>query len=248
MNSRASDISGMALNEKRVILEELTQKSIRLISERSKYNKNPAIYEKGTLGEQYKDISFLEYALIEKERYFGRIGLFGDELTYPITEEGEMQSSISKVNNKKPQFQNRIEIPGFIDFYLGVINSFCEDGENTGLEGVVADLDIDTMQSIHKRLQFGRYIIDAKLVENPDFKALLENYSSEKRDDVLKYILIPEQEAKVIEKAVDYSESNDLNLDSLKIPWLIQEYIRMNTHVQFQHIKGMCGIDLSNPT
>lgn len=252
MNSKLlvtqADIHSMNLDQKRGILGELTEESLRLISERSKYGKNPAIYKKGTIGEQYKNISFLEYALIEKERYFGKIGLFGDELTYPITEEGEMQIPVNEFNNKKPRFQDRIEVPDFAGFYSEVIDSFCEDGKNTGLAELIVDLDVDAMHSIHKRLQFGRYIIDAKLVENSDFRELLEDYTSKRKQDVLKFIVIPEQEARVIEKTIDYSESSGLNLNTLKIPWLIQEYIRMNTHVQFQHIKGVYGIDLSNPT
>ena len=199
------------------------------------------------MGEEFdeSDMAIYEGSLIRVIRapYFGRVGVFGDELTYPITADME-ESSFNGIDHKKPQFQSRIEIPGFIDFYSDVIDAFCEDGEDEGL-AAIANLDVDVMQGIHRRLQFGRYIIDSKLAENPDFRELLEGYTPDIRQDVLKFIVIPNQEARVIEKTIDFSETNNLDLNPQEIPWLISEYIRMNTLVQFEFINKVYGVDLS---
>ena len=105
-------------------------------------------------------------------------------------------------------------------------------------------MDVDLLEEVHTRLQFGRYIIDGKINSRPDLKDLLENYTPDKKEDVLKHILFKDQEEKVIKSALEYNSKMNLNLDKEQIPGLIKDFIRINTNIQFDHLRKFYDVDL----
>jgi len=238
------NVAEMGFEGRRKLLTDITQRCLRLISRRAQYKTNPVIYEKNTLGEKYKDLSLLEYAIIEKEKYYMKMGRYRHETQYPITLEEEIEGPFYGVDQKKQTFKTRIEIPNLIEFYKGIVNNFCEQGEDSGRACLIADLDVDCIDEIHSRLQFGRYIIDGKIGSNSDIKELLDKYSPDKRKDVLGYIVFKEQEQKVVDSAIDYSKSKNLGLSTENVSSLIKDFIKLNTKVQFQYLKTVYNVDL----
>jgi len=237
-------LSEMDFDRRRNLLVEITKKCLRLIAKRARYGVNPVIYEKGALGDNYPEISLLEYAIAEKERYYRKMGRYRHETQYPIIDLEEPESLFFGVDQKDQTFRQRIEIPDLIGFYIGIVNGFCEPGENPGRTSLIADLDVDCLDEIHSRLQFGRYIIDGKIASRPELKELIENYTAARRPDVLKHIVFKEQERKVIEAAIKYSEDNGLGLDEDKLSGLIKDFIRINTNVQFEYLRRFYNVDL----
>ncbi|MBR9675639.1 hypothetical protein GOV05_01370 [Candidatus Woesearchaeota archaeon] len=238
------NVNEMSFEQRRDLLGEITRSSLRLLSKRAEFRTNPVIYEKGALGEGFEDISLLEYAINEKEGYYKKMGRYRHETRYSIIEGEETTSPFYGVEQKNERFKKRIEIPNFLEFYKSLIDDFCEDGENPGRTSQIADLDVDCLDQIHTRLQFGRYIIDGKIESIPELNELVTDYTPKNKEDVLSHIVFKEQENRVVEAAIDYSLKNDLGFKVGSVRKLIKNFIDINTNVQFMHLKEIYGVDL----
>ena len=237
------NVAELEFEERRKILTDITERFLCLLSKRTRYKENPALYEKGALGKNNPDVSFLEYSIMEKEKYLSKIGIFSQDTEFPLTSisKGPFRNFYSKQEN----FKHRIVIPDFTNFYVSIVKDFCESGENPGKASRIIDIDVDCIEELHSRVQFGRYIIDGKIKSNPELKALAERYDAEKKQDILKHIILREQEKRVIDSVVSYSNLNRLCLKEDKLVDLTVNLIKTNTFVQFEHLKKVYGIDLN---
>lgn len=233
-------VEAMSFDERREFLTQITNRTLDAIARRAHYKQNPVVYEPGALGEGYP--SFLEFAVREKEQYYALMGRYRHETQYPITDV-RMEGPFNEADDKGFFFRPKITIPGIFDWYQEVVDRFCEPGENPGRAGIVADIDADVMDEMHTRLQFGRYIIDGKIASRPELKEMVEHYTPDLRDDVLSHIIFKEQEARVVKLATDYSDEHH-GFDHANVDWLVREYIRINTQVQFGHLKRFYDVDL----
>ena len=242
---KEDDVDSMDFAKRRDLLVDISRRCLTRLSHRANFRLNPVIYERGALGEHFEGLSLFEYALIEKERYYKRIGRYRDDTQYPLTDGKEVGSPFFGVDQKREIFKPRIEISDFLDFYLDLLHQACEPGENPGRTIFIADLDVDCVDDINSRIHFGRYIIDQK-AKNPEMAELLKDYTPNRREEVLQQIVIREQERRVIDSAKQYASDNGMLLSPETIEFFISGLIRRNTQVQLQHLKLVYRVDLGD--
>lgn len=165
----------MDLQEVRVRLDQMTERIVSRLKDRSRFPRNRAVYEPDAVPIAGRSgISFLEFALEGLELYHASLGRYAFPDQYPLLSALGLESPVQRTlpESRVP----RIDIPitnDLLAFYMETLDRLCRPGEDTGTYGETVYVDADLLHLVHERINIGRHIAAAKFAGNPGLREIL---------------------------------------------------------------------------
>jgi len=169
---RTSDIFSLETIRSTLIRQEET--IIFSLIERAQYRRNYAIYDgkKGELNNVYgAPLSFLEWMLIETEKLHAKVRRYTSPEEHPFYEEllpppilDELEfPEILAVNKSFVNVNSEV-----MRWYTGkIIDRLCISGDDEQ-HGSSVLCDINALQSMSRRIHYGKFVAESKYLANPD--------------------------------------------------------------------------------
>jgi len=238
------------LDRIRSVLVRLEDTIIFSLIERAQFTHNPRIYRKGTFKE-LTDIGFdgtwLEWFLKEIETFHAKARRYTSPDEYPFTNDLP-EPVLPPLTFPAILYPNKINVnPSILSFYTcsivpritrretlalatkkraqGIVGD--QEYEDDGNYGSAATLDVEVLQSISKRVHYGKFVSESKFTENP--AAFIPHILKRNREALDALITKPEVEKKLLlrlrKKAATYAQdivegdspTNDMNGQANKI-------------------------------
>lgn len=165
----------MELSELRVRLDQMTERIVSRLKDRSRFPLNEPVYKPGGVPIQGHDgMSFLEFALLGLERYHASLGRFKypDQHPMVLTSPGESEATRTVHQEALPEMQIGVT-DDLVTFYAGLLLDLCKAGEDPDTFGETAYVDADLLQLLNERVNVGRYVAQAKLNAQPELRSVL---------------------------------------------------------------------------
>lgn len=219
------------LKEVRIKLDQMTEKIISRLKDRSRYKINSKVYKRDAIPiKNRKNISFFEFSLEGLEKYHASLGRYKFPDQFPITK----CRLLSKTKRNTPNsFIENIQIDirnEVIKYYISSLKDFCRKGEDAYTYGETVYCDADIVELLHERINLGRYVAQLKLKTNP---ILLKKENREKLEHLLRD---KKREKKIINKVVKLAKRYNFPSSVAKnyFRWIIDE----TTKVEVEYLKG----------
>ncbi|KJA21254.1 hypothetical protein HYPSUDRAFT_187895 [Hypholoma sublateritium FD-334 SS-4] len=221
----------LSLDRIRSVLTRLEDTIIFSLIERAQFAHNPRMYQRGAFKE-LRDFGFqgswLEWFLKEIETFHAKARRYQSPDEYPFSSDLP-EPVLPPLDLPAILFPNKINAnPSILSFYIcaivpritrratlslsakkraqGIIGS--EEYEDDGNYGSSATLDVEVLQSISKRVHYGKFVSEAKFTQNP--AAFIPHIRSRNRKALEDLITKPEVERQLLvrlqKKATTYSE------------------------------------------
>ncbi|KAF9046592.1 chorismate mutase [Panaeolus papilionaceus] len=221
----------LSLDRIRSVLTRLEDTIIFGLIERAQFAHNPRMYQRGAF-QELVDLgytgSWLEWFLKEIESFHAKARRYTSPDEYPFT--SDLPAPVlPPLNFPTILYPNKINAnPSILSFYTcaivpriarratltlaakkrakGIIGS--EEFEDDGNYGSAATLDVEVLQSISKRVHYGKFVSESKFVENP--AAFIPHILNPNREALEALITKPEVERKLLQrllkKATTYAQ------------------------------------------
>jgi len=222
----------LKLNDLRIKLDQLAEKIISKLKDRSRYKLNPNVYTPGKARVIKNKISLFEYALKAKEEYYAKLGRYDFPDQEPITK-NLSYLNINKKLNKYRIPKVKLNLYGkIIGFYINSLKKFCKKGNDSWTYGETADCDAEIIETLHERINLGKFVAKSKLKKNP----LLINLKGKKLEKALRNM---KREKEVVLNARKMAKKYDFNekVAEKYFKWIIQETL----NVEIAYIGGKNG-------
>lgn len=167
--STTIDLGGL-----RVRLDQMTERIVSRLKDRSRFAFNQAVYTPGAVEIAGRTgISFLDFSLEGLEAYHASLGRFDQPDQYPVFGVNLPASPVRRGASTKPGVDRRtISIKDdLLAFYLTVLPRVCPPGDDPDNYGETVYLDADLLQLLHERINVGRYVAEAKVRSDPSVAA-----------------------------------------------------------------------------
>jgi chorismate mutase len=167
--STTIDLGGL-----RVRLDQMTERIVSRLKDRSRFALNEAVYRTGAVEIAGRTgISFLDFSLEGLEAYHASLGRFDQPDQYPVFGVNLPTSPVRRGASSKPGVEQRtISIKDdLLAFFLSVLRRLCQTGDDPDNYGETVYLDADLLQLLHERINVGRYVAEAKLRSDPSVGA-----------------------------------------------------------------------------
>ena len=226
------------LAEVRVRLDQMTERILSRLKDRSRFPKNPPVYHAGGVPvEGRSGISLLEFSLEGLETYHASLGRYSFPDQYPLFSTQPHTSGVRRTiaGTDEP----RIEIPikdHLLDFYTRTVDILCRDGEDPDSFGETAYIDADLIHLLHERINIGRHIAAAKVAANPQLDAIIADsaaLSAELRDAAREEILLQSVEAAARRYELDPGVARNV------FRWIIDETLAL----EVSYLQGLAAED-----
>jgi monofunctional chorismate mutase len=222
------------LSEIRIRLDQMTERIISRLKDRSRFPRNPTVYVadgvplRGRSGQ-----SFLEFALEGLEAYHSSLGRYEYPDQYPLFSGDVPGSPAARTVSVSALPRMAISIKDdLLAFHRATIEKLCEPGDDPDTYGETVYVDADLLQLLNERINVGRYVADAKLAADPSLVALLGSegelnarLTDSAREDALL--------ARVREVAGRYELAPGVAEDTFR--WIIQETLK----VEVAYLQGL---------
>ncbi|KAF4617285.1 hypothetical protein D9613_006115 [Agrocybe pediades] len=226
----------LSLDRIRSVLTRLEDTIIFSLIERAQFAHNPKMYQRGAFKE-LKDSGFegswLEWFLKETETFHAKARRYTSPDEYPFTTDLP-EPVLPPLDFPAILHPNKVNAnPSILSFYInaivpritrrstlslaakkraaGIIGS--EEFEDDGNYGSAATLDVEVLQSISKRVHYGKFVSESKFQENP--AAFIPHILNPNRQALEALITKPAVEQKLLvrlhKKASTYAQ--DIVLD-----------------------------------
>ena len=166
----------MDLAEVRIRLDQMTERIISRLKDRSRFPVNPSVYTPGAVPIAGRDgISFLDFSIEGLERYHGSLGRYAFPDQFPLSG-GTFDTPVRRAVDTESA--PRIEIPihdELLAFYRRTIDRLCLDGDKPGTWGETVYIDADLLQLLHERINIGRQVATAKAETNASLSEILQD-------------------------------------------------------------------------
>ena len=223
----AIDLGGL-----RVRLDQMTERIVSRLKDRSRFALNQAVYTPGAVEIAGRSgISFLDFSLEGLEAYHASLGRFDQPGQYPVFGVNLPSSPVRRGASSKPDVNRRtISIrDNLLSFYLSMLPSLCPPGDDPDNFGETVYVDADLLQLLHERINVGRYVAEAKVRVDPAVAA--------SRDDAaaLSTILRDSRREEALIAAVRATaERYELDPDVVEriFRWIIEETLRVEIAYQ----------------
>ncbi|KAF9483466.1 chorismate mutase [Pholiota conissans] len=227
----------LSLDRIRSVLVRLEDTIIFSLIERAQFAHNPRMYQRGAFKELIDlgfEGSWLEWFLKEIETFHAKARRYQSPDEYPFS--SDLPKPVLPPLDYPPiLYPNKVNAnPSILSFYTcaivpqitrratlslaakkreqGIIGS--EEYEDDGNYGSAATLDVEVLQSISKRVHYGKFVSEAKFTQNP--AAFIPHIRSRNRKALDALITKPEVECQLLvrlhKKATTYSQ--DVAADS----------------------------------
>ncbi|KAF8645219.1 hypothetical protein AX16_008046 [Volvariella volvacea WC 439] len=221
----------LSLERIRSVLTRLEDTIIFNLIERAQFAHNPRIYQRGAFKELV-DLGFtgswLEWFLKETETFHAKARRYTSPDEYPFTQ-NLPKPVLPPLAFPQILYPNNINVnPSIQSFYTcaivpritrratltlaakkrahGIIGN--EEFEDDGNYGSAATIDVEVLQSISKRVHYGKFVSESKFLENP--AAFIPHILTPDRQALENLITKPEVERKLLErlmkKAATYAQ------------------------------------------
>jgi chorismate mutase len=166
---RSSASRPIDLSELRVRLDQMTERIVSRLKDRSRFTLNEAVYQPGAVEIAGRSgISFLEFSLEGLEAYHASLGRFNYPDQYPVSGANLPASPVTRVTSRPGVQQRTISIKdNLLAFYLRVLPMLCRPGDDPENYGETVYVDADLLQLLNERINVGRYVAEAKLQSDP---------------------------------------------------------------------------------
>ena len=156
----------ISLKELRIKLDQMTERIISRLKDRSRYKLNRKVYQRGgVLIKNKKDLSFFEFALWGLEKYHALLGRYQFPDQYPIFSYS-FSSMVKRKVPSSPIIKVKIDLgKEIIDYYLASLEEFCPPGDDPSTYGETVYCDADICELLHERINLGRYVAQTKLTQ-----------------------------------------------------------------------------------
>ncbi|EPY52744.1 chorismate mutase [Schizosaccharomyces cryophilus OY26] len=170
--------------------------------ERAQFPVNEKVYKKGSegcLNLQHTDKSFLEYLLHEEEKLYSLVRRYASPEEYPFTSDLP-EPILPDFKKPFPLHKNEVNVNNEIfNYYVKeILPKICTKGNDSDNFGSTAVCDIRCLQSLSRRIHYGKFVAEAKFLTNPEkYKKLIEARDSE---GIVNEIVDPVQEGRVLKR------------------------------------------------
>ena len=162
------------LPDLRVRLDQMTERIVSRLKDRSRYPLNTPVYQPGAVPiEGRSGISFLEFALEGLEAYHASLGRYSYPDQFPVFSTELPASKVARTVHKPALPSLRIAIKDdLLAFYLKLLPDLCPSGEDPDTYGETVYADSDLLEVLNERINVGRYVAQAKLDGDPSLRPL----------------------------------------------------------------------------
>jgi chorismate mutase len=187
----------MEIKDLRVKLDQMTERIVSRLKDRSRYRLNESVYKPGAHPKVAgKSISFLEYALEGLENYHASLGRFRHQEQQPFIGHFPPHVHAQRKALQTPIAQAKISVKGdILPFYVAAVMRFCELGEDPNTYGETVYCDADLVLLLNERVNLGRVVAETKMQENPELNIIHDEGELEKE------LRFPKREQEVLQQA-----------------------------------------------
>jgi chorismate mutase len=165
----------LQLSELRVRLDQMTDRIVSRLKDRSRFPLNEAVYRPDAVSIRGKSgISFLQHALEGLEAYHQSLGRYDYPDQFPIFS-GQIPTAPVTRTIGKPSLP-RLAIStrdDLLAFYQRLLPRLCPSGDDPDAYGETVYVDSDLLELIHERINVGRYVAQVKATQDPTIFAVV---------------------------------------------------------------------------
>jgi len=212
------------LKELRIKLDQLTERTISRLKDRSRCKLNAKVYQKNVLPiKNRKNISFFEFALEGLENYHASLGRYKFPDQYPIFHP-RLMTAVKRKIPFSPVVKVKIDFSKeIIKFHLNSLKKFCALGDDSSVYGETVYCDADIIELLNERINLGRFIAQVKLKNGFLLQGIKSKKQLEKRLRNLK------REKEIIKKAKEIARKYTFptKITEEYFRWIIKETIKI---------------------
>ena len=162
------------LGELRVRLDQMTERIVSRLKDRSRFPLNEAVYRVDAIPIAGRNgISFLQFSLEGLEAYHASVGRYAYPDQYSVLGRDLPPSPVTRVVTRPDVSRRAISIgDDLVSFYLATLPRLCRGGDDPNTYGETVYADADLLQLINERINVGRYVAEAKVTSDPTIYAL----------------------------------------------------------------------------
>lgn len=191
--------------------------------ERAQFPYNSSIYVAGAIPIPGSALSFSDWVLREQERVQSRIRRFQSPDEYPFFEDAMEELILPPMEYPKILWENTVNVNGELKsrYVRDILPGVCpkperEERKREAQEnyGSAATADVACLQSLSRRVHFGKFVAESKFLENPElFVKLIKAADRKGIDDAITNSAV---EKKVLERLRLKAEmyGTDPNMDA----------------------------------
>jgi chorismate mutase len=222
------------LSELRIQLDQMTERIVSRLKDRSRFPLNQPVYEPdGVPVQGHAGMSLLEFSLLGLERYHASLGRYAYPDQHPMVLNDHLESDAVRTVHKEALPALKIGVTNdLIGFYTSMLRELCRAGEDSDTFGETAYVDADLLQLLNERVNVGRYVAQAKLDADPELKSLVgdsERLNEKLRDKA--------REGELIKKVRNAAARYDVDADVAErvFKWIIEE----TTLIEVAYLQGI---------
>jgi chorismate mutase len=169
----------LQLGEIRVRLDQMTDRIVSRLKDRSRFPLNPAVYHvDGVPIRGRSGISFLQFALEGLEAYHASLGRYDFPDEAPLFAPPTPSATATRTITRPPVARLRINRRDhLLAFYAEILGRLCPPGDDTNTYGETVYVDSDLLELINERINVGRYVAQVKADREPAVLELVDQPS-----------------------------------------------------------------------
>jgi chorismate mutase len=227
--------SNLDLHDLRTKLNQMTERIVSRLKDRSRYPLNAAIYRPDAIPIANRSgISFLDFALEGLEHYHASLGRYRFPDQYPLTDVSP-SAPVERGSPTSPIMRVDIALKdAIVAFYRGLVQTLCPGGNDETTYGETVYCDADLIVLIHERINVGRYVAEAKLQTDPSLVDVVEA-----RHALARRLVQPQRAQIVIDQARSIATRYDLNADVVErcFRWITEKTL----DVEIEYLRRKLG-------
>lgn len=191
----SSPSSALSLPHIRYQLIRLEDTVLFHIIERAQFPLNSTIYQPGALPLPESNLSFSDWVLREQEKLQSKIRRFQSPDEYPFFEDAMQDLILPKLEYPRILWENDVNVNQELKrrYVQEILPACCAKAERVERKedaqenyGSSATADVNCLQSLSRRVHFGKFVAESKFQSDPEtFVALIKAGDREGIDDAI---------------------------------------------------------------
>ncbi len=230
------------LAEVRIRLDQMTERILSRLKDRSRFPQNLAVYTPGAIPiEGRSGISLLDFSLEGLERYHGSLGRYSFPDQYPLFSGQVYESPVIRAVTKSETPKILIALKdALLAHYGNIVRDICAEGDDASTFGETVYIDADLLTLLHERINIGRHIAAAKYAGNPALAEILDDPLA--MNDALRDV--PREEKLLL--SVEAS-ANRYDLDPKAARAVFQWIMKETLDLEVSYLQGLAAENSLDP-
>ena len=227
------------LDNIRQALVRMEETIVFALIERSQFYSSPSVYENHKYIPNFEG-SMLDWFLLQLEKTHSQVRRYEAPDETPFFPNDLLPTILPSINYPKilGNYSADINVNNEIkQFYVNDIvpQISCKEGEQQENLGSVSVSDVDCLQSISRRIHFGKFVAEAKfqadkdtyidMIQKKDVKGIEESITNKKVEDMILDRLMIKAESYGTDPSLRYSQNKQSKVDPRLIAKLYKDYI-----------------------